>query len=170
MLLCVGTWVGVLSGADIKGSLSTRCAPRTKPPWSQPGPLAQLSFPEPLQSWLPPQADSRRMLLLRPTRAGRRHSRPPRALGPAGQRASPGNSAGCCFFSFFKTSLYDSMKCLLLPIAWPGQADLVELESTGPEVRVLVYDLPWRPCVTLGETLYLCGPVSPSVKRRNNCL
>lgn len=149
-------------------------------PWSQPGPRALLSFPEPLQSWLPPQADSRRTLLLRPPRAGRRHSRPPRALGPAGQRASPGNSAGCCFFFFFfpfsfKTSLYDSTKCLLLPIAWPGQADLVELESTGPDLQVLVCDLPWRPCVALGATLYLCGPVSPSVKRnggrrRKNCL
>lgn len=149
-------------------------------PWSQPGPRALLSFPEPLQSWLPPQADSRRTLLLRPPRAGRRHSRPPRALGPAGPRASPGNSAGCCFFFFFfsfsfKTSLYDSTKCLLLPIAWPGQADLVELESTGPDLQVLVCDLPWRPCVTLGATLYLCGPVSPSVKRnggrrRKNCL
>lgn len=80
------------------------------------------------------------------------------------------------FFSFsFKTSLYDSTKCLLLPIAWPGQADLVELESTGPDLQVLVCDLPWRPCVTLGATLYLCGPVSPSVKRnggrrRKNCL
>lgn len=96
-------------------------------PWSQPGPRALLSFPEPLQSWLPPQADSRRTLLLRPPRAGRRHSRPPRALGPAGPRASPGNSAGCCFFFFFFPSpskLHSMIQRNVFCFPLPGLAKL----------------------------------------------
>lgn len=57
--LCVCECGRVLAGAEMDPLLSSCLAPRTQLPWSQPGPSAQPSFPEPLQSWLPPQADSR---------------------------------------------------------------------------------------------------------------
>lgn len=65
---CASECGGVLSSAEMEGTLGTRCAPRSEPvesAWA----AGSLSFPEPLQSWLPPQADSRRMVLLRLPRA-----------------------------------------------------------------------------------------------------
>lgn len=97
----VGRWDGEILG--------TRCARGTQPCGVHPpGRLAQLSFPEPPRCWRPRQADSRRMGLLRPPRAQAASSRPPRALGQAGQASSPGNSAGCFFFSPSSSKLHSA--------------------------------------------------------------
>lgn len=95
------------------------------PLWSQPGPPpAQPSFPEPLLA-----AVACRFPV---------NGAPETAMGPGcviptlpelwdqlGRAPALGTPPAAFFPFFFEISLYDSMKCPLLPIAWLGQADLV---------------------------------------------
>ena len=115
----LGMWVGCCEVLKTEGPLSTHCATHTEPPRTQPGLPAQPSFPEPLQPlWLPPQADSRRMVLLRLPRAQAASLPPSLSPGTSWAGLQPWELRLLLLFFFsFETSLYDSMKCPLLSMA-----------------------------------------------------
>lgn len=133
----VQMWVGFCRELRWRDLEHTLC-PAHQALWSPPGQLAQLSFPEPPRSWLPRQADSRRMVLLRLPRA-QAASFPPSpspGTGWAGLQRWELRRLLLFFSFFFETSLRDSMKCPLLPTAWLGRADLVGQRALDLESRV----------------------------------